>query len=159
MAAGSGGCAALAELGSSPTQMLELSAGDGQGAGRTGLRCTLRNDRGQWSVEVPGRVEVLRSAAPLRIECIDSAGAPALQADVAATDERRERAGTAATRYGVVGAVFTPLFLGTLALGPAAIVYMGVTAAVAAGAGAADQAVTDTVSGRGFSYPARIDLR
>jgi len=36
---------------------------------------------------------------------------------------------------------------------------MGVAAAVAAGAGAADQAVTDTVSGRGFSYPARIDLR
>ena len=53
----------------------------------------------------------------------------------------------------------SPIFLGTLALGPAAIVYMGVTAAVAAGAGAAEQAVTDTFSGRGFSYPARIDLR
>jgi hypothetical protein len=36
---------------------------------------------------------------------------------------------------------------------------MGVAAAVAAGAGAADQAVADTVSGRGFSYPVRIDLR
>ncbi|MDX2094534.1 MAG: hypothetical protein SFW64_01130 [Alphaproteobacteria bacterium] len=40
-----------------------------------GMRCTLANDSGNWSIEhTPGSVEVARSFSPLQVECTQADG-------------------------------------------------------------------------------------
>ena len=60
----------LRPWGESPNQSIEVVASDLSSVARSGLRCSLRNDKGEWQVAVPGRVEVARSERPLRVECI-----------------------------------------------------------------------------------------
>ena len=149
----------LRPWGEDPNQSIEIVAADLAGVARVGLKCVLRNDRGEWQVTVPGRIELTRSAQPLRIECVDDRGITISHPDVAATDERKERAKRSATRFGVVGVVGTVLFLGAFALTPAAIVYMAAGGATVGGMAAAEQATADTVAGSGGGYPSRIELR
>lgn len=149
----------LRPWGESAYQSIEVVATDLTGAARTGLQCRLRNDKGEWPVTVPGSVDVARSDQPLRIECADEQGATVSHSDVAAIDERKERAKQTAKRFGVVGVVGTVLFLGAFALTPAALVYMAAGGATVGGMAAAEQAAADTVTGAGGGYPARIELR
>ena len=141
-----------------PEQTLRVIAVDELGQAVTGLHCTLSNDRGQWTMELPGEVEVLRSSEPLYIECPDSNGGAAVQGRVDAIDERKERAKKSARRYGAAGAVFALVFAGG-PLAPAAIVYMAALGGVTGGAGAAGRGVTDTLTDSGFVYPELIELR
>jgi hypothetical protein len=141
-----------------PEQIIRVSAIDELGQALTGLRCTLNNDKGQWSLELPGEAEVLRSSQPLHIECPDIEGGAAVQGHVDAIDERKQRAKKSAMRYGAAGAVLALLFAGG-PLAPAAIIYMAVLGAATGGAGAAGRGVTDTLTDSGYVYPELIELR
>lgn len=160
---GLAGCASvpLGPLGESALQRIELVGvrADGSGPAGEGLRCTLRNDKGEWRLSLPGTVEVARSNAPLRIECRDESGASAAQDEVPSADERRARATRQAKRVGVIGAGGTLLFLGAVSLSPAAVLYMATGGAMVGGMAAAEQAAVDTVRQQGYGYPARIELR
>ena len=149
----------LRPWGESPNQSIDVAATDWSGAPRTGVQCTLRNDKGEWRVTIPGQVEVARSSQPLRIECADGDGVTTSLPDVAAIDERTERATQSAKKFSVLGVAGTIAFLGAFALTPAAIAYMAVGGATVGGMAAAEQATADTVTGAGGGYPQRITLR
>jgi hypothetical protein len=148
---------ACATLGVDPSQTVNVVAVDAVGEARKGLHCSLRNDKGEWHLAVPGSIELLRSNQPLQVECTDVQGSVAIQGEVEAIDERLARATGSAKRYGIVGAIAPPIFMGVFA--PAAVVYMVVSGAVFGSVGAAGRAATDTVTDSGFAYPPRIELR
>lgn len=63
-----GGCALFASLDGEPQQIEVHALLQGQEV--AGVGCTLANDHGRWSVLAPGRVTVLRSQAPLYVDCL-----------------------------------------------------------------------------------------
>lgn len=64
------GCASLT---SSEMQNVALNAKTEKDESVTGVKCTLKNDRGSWEAEAPGFVAIRRSAEDLLVECKKSA--------------------------------------------------------------------------------------
>jgi hypothetical protein len=60
------GCASIS-TGMRQTIVIETRGNDGVAA--VSMQCSLENDRGHWTVTVPGSVEVSRSSADLRVRC------------------------------------------------------------------------------------------
>ncbi len=149
----------LRPWGESPNQTIEVTATDTAGTPRTGLHCRLQNDKGEWQVDVPGKVDVARSNLPLRIDCTTGEGVAMPHTEIDAADARKDRAVQSAKKFSLLGVAGTIAFLGAFAVTPAAIVYMAVGGATVGGMAAAEQATADTVTGAGSAYPARIELR
>ena len=143
----------------SPVQSIEVIALSATGDPRSGLKCTISNDKGHWTLEVPGTVVVKRSAEALHFECDDSAEGRLPELSQGAIDERDARAARAAKRYGTIGAGAGAGLLGSVAMGPAGLVYMATGGAGMGGYMAWEKRRADTTSGLGFRYPNRIELR
>jgi len=60
------GCASIT---SSEMQNLALNARTEKNEPVTGVKCTLKNDRGSWDAETPGFVSIRRSSEDLLVEC------------------------------------------------------------------------------------------
>ena len=142
-----------------PLQSIQIVAVGTSGEPITKLKCVLSNDKGKWSLDVPGTVRVHRSPEPLHIECEEPSGARLLNPNEIAIDNRDARAAEAAKRYGVVGTGVGVGLLGTVAMGPAGLLYAAAGGAGIGGYMAWEKKWTDTASGMGFSYPSHIELR
>lgn len=59
------GCASLTGSSAQPVAVTAVC----EGAIVTGVMCTLKNDKGQWQLEAPGRVLIQKSYADLSVRC------------------------------------------------------------------------------------------
>ena len=143
----------------SPVQIIEIIALSVNGDPRSGLQCMISNDKGRWTLQVPGTVVVKRSAEPLHFECNHPVGGRLSELSQGAIDERDARAAQAAKRYGAIGAGAGAGLLGSVAMGPAGLVYLATGGAGMGGYMELEKRRADTTSGLGFRYPNRIELR
>lgn len=142
-----------------PFQSIEIVALGSSGASLSKLKCVVSNDKGKWPVDVPGTVRVRRSPDPLHIECEEPSGARLSNSNEIAIDSRDARAEEAAKRYGIVGTGVGVGLLGTVAMGPAGLLYAAAGGVGMGGYMAWEKKFSDTATGMGYSYPSRIELR
>lgn len=113
--------------------------------------CTLRNDRGEWSLpRAPGRVTVTTSASPLEVVC----RAGELQSTASAASALPSSSGRGAVAGAAVGggaAAAATAGAAAAGMAPVAAVLVLYGAVVGAGAGAA---VEDST--RAIAYPERV---